>query len=64
MPNGAFFKKFEEIAEMAVEKLDIEPKEVKWLVKKKEIDEIESKKKESKRKKKKAQKRTKNTSKS
>ena len=34
-PSGNFYKTFEEITEMAAEKLDIEPKEVKWLVKKK-----------------------------
>ena len=34
--TGHFFKKFDEIAEMAAEKLDIEPKEFKWLVKKRD----------------------------
>ena len=60
-PMGHSYKQFEEIAEIAAEKLDIEPKEVKWLVKKKEIDKIEGKKSERKRMKKKVWKPTRNT---
>ena len=48
-PTGHFYKKFEEIAEMTAEKLHIDPKEVKWLLKKKRTTKSKARRKRRKR---------------